>query len=110
MEGEKKVSRERKSGNEYLFDLALFLIMSARGCIDEPPLYGPLRLINAISKIADFPKYARCLKEDKFLIKMKKEIERNMDLVMYDQEEFKKFLDILVKKFSIELKRRMLIE
>lgn len=104
------MNRKRKSGNEYLFDLALFLIMSARGCIDEPPLYGPLRLINAISKIADFPKYAQCLKEDKFLIKMKKKIERKMDLVMYDQEKFKNFLDMLVKDFSIELKRRMLIE
>lgn len=74
------------------------------------PLYGLLRLINAISKIADFPKYTQCLKEDKFLIKMKKETERKMDLVMYNQKEFKKFLDMLVKEFSVELKRRMLIE
>ena len=28
-----------------------YLAVSARGCIDEPPLYGPFRLVDAMSRL-----------------------------------------------------------
>lgn len=35
------------------FKLLAFLITSARGCVDEPVLYGPLRLVDAAARLID---------------------------------------------------------
>ena len=35
------------------FKLLSFLISSARGCVYEPQLYGPLRLVNAAVRLID---------------------------------------------------------
>ncbi len=93
-------------GNEYLFELATFLATSARGCIDEPPSYGPFRLIDALSRLIDLPKYSACLSEDKFLKDVKKEVDEKKYLVMSDMKEFHRFLEELVSRFAIELKKR----
>lgn len=93
-------------GEEYLFGLACFLATSARGCVDEPPLYGPLRLIDGLSRLVDLPKHASCLSSDPFLEKVREQIEKNKTLVMYDQEKFINFLDNLVVEFAKEIKRR----
>ncbi|MGQ9507556.1 MAG: DUF6092 family protein [Candidatus Bathycorpusculaceae bacterium] len=61
------MSDAKSNGNDYLFEIAVFLATSARNCIDEPPLYGPFRLLDALNKIAKLPKHAPCLKEDPFL-------------------------------------------
>jgi len=31
----------------------VFLVVSARGCVEEPHLYGPLRLVDAASRLID---------------------------------------------------------
>ena len=103
MKEEKKVT-----GDEYLFEIAVFLATSARGCMDEPPLYGPFRLIDGLSRLIDLPKYAPCLSDDAFLKRMKAEIDEKKFLVMFDPEGFRKFLDELVYQFSRELKERTL--
>lgn len=103
MKEEKKLT-----GDEYLFEIAVFLATSARGCIDEPPLYGPFRLIDGLSRLIDLPEYASCLSDDKFLKRMKAEIDEKKFLVMFDPEEFREFLDELVYQFSRELKERTL--
>lgn len=81
---------------------------SARNCIDEPPLYGPFRLLDALSKIADLPRYATCLKEDPFLQEIKALVDEKKFLVMYDVESFKKAVDEIVEMFAKELKKRYL--
>jgi len=98
----------KPSGNEYLFEIALFLTISARNCIDEPPLYGPFRLLDALSKLVDLPKYATGLDEDPFLREIKVVIDEKKFLVMYDAEGFKRALDEIVEKFAKELKKRYL--
>ena len=98
--------RKEVTGNEYFFEILVFLATSARGCVDEPPLYGPLRLIDALSRLVDLPKYAPCLKEDKFLKRVKAEIDEKKFLVMFDPEKFKEFLDDVVHQFTKELKKR----
>jgi hypothetical protein len=99
-------SKKENTGNEYLFELATFLAMSARGCIDEPPSYGPFRLIDALSRLIDLPKHAACLSEDKFLENIKKEVDEKKYLVMSDMKKFRKFLDEMVSRFAVELKKR----
>ena len=94
------------TGDEYLFELATFLAMSARGCMDEPPSYGPFRLIDGLSRLIDLPKYAACLSEDKFLEDIKNEVDEKKFLVMSDMKGFRRFLDELISRFAIELKKR----
>ena len=99
---------KRITGDDYLLELIAFLATSARGCIDEPPIYGPFRLIDALSRLIDLPKYATCLKEDDFLHKIKAEIEEKKYSVMSNTEEFQDMLDSVVLKVTKELKRRSL--
>lgn len=100
--------KEKKSGDDYLFELATFLATSARGCIDEPRLYGSFRLLDALSRLLDLPKYASCLSGGPFFDQIKKEIDEKKFLVMSNVEGFKDFLDHLVRELAIELKKRSL--
>jgi len=102
------LSVKKLTGNDYLFEIAVFLATSARGCIDEPPLYGPFRLLDALSKLADFPKYATGLNPDLFLNEIKAIVDEKKFLVMYDVDGFKRAIDEIVEKFAKELKKRYL--
>ena len=93
-------------GNEYLFELALFLATSARNCIDEPPLYGPFRLLDALSRLADFPEHDKSLNRDTFLEEVKVFVDEKKFLVTTDVEGFTQAADELVERFAKELKRR----
>ncbi len=99
MKQEKKVT-----GDDYLLELVAFLATSARGCVDEPPSYGPFRLIDALSRLTDLPKYAPCLKDDEFLHKIKTDIDQRKFLVMTNMDEFRNMLDNVVREVTKELK------
>ncbi len=85
--------------------VATYMLSGARGCVDEPKLYGPLRLIEAISRLIAMAESAG-LPKDEFLIQAKRKIDANKHLVMESEEEFTKFLDDLLRDFTQELKRR----
>lgn len=80
------------------FKLLSFLITSARGCVDEPPLYGTLRLIDAASRLIEIMKEEGKATED--IIRLQKMIRENMNLVMYDEKAYIEFLDSLVKELA----------
>ncbi len=103
-----KLSVQKPTGNDYLFEIAVFLATSAQGCLNEPPLYGPFRLLDALSKLADLPEYSAGLNSDRFLKEIKAIVDDKKFLVMYDAEGFKKAIDEIVEKFTKELKRRYL--
>lgn len=98
----------KPSGNEFLFEIAVFLATSARNCIEEPPLYGPFRLLDALSKLVDLPKYAEGLDEDPFLYEIKGIVDEKKFLVMYSVEGFTQAIEEIVDKFAKELKKRYL--
>jgi hypothetical protein len=100
------VTKAGNTGNEYLFELALFLATSARNCIDEPPLYGPFRLLDALSRLADFPEHDESLDKDPFLKEVKAFVDEKKFLVTSDVEGFTQAADELVERFAKELKRR----
>jgi hypothetical protein len=102
------LASNRPTGNDYFFEVAVFLATSAQGCLNEPPLYGPFRLLDALSKIADLPDYATGLTPDPFLKEIKAIVDEKKLLVMYDVEGFKKAIDEKVEKFARELKARYL--
>jgi hypothetical protein len=43
------VTKEREGSP--LFEVALFLVACARDCLDEPPIFGPRRMIAATSRL-----------------------------------------------------------
>jgi hypothetical protein len=73
------------------FKLLSFLVSSARGCVDEPALYGSLRLIDTAARLIDIMQEEGLVNDD--LIRLRELIKEKMDLVMYDEASFVEFLD-----------------
>ena len=86
-----------------LLKLFCYIITSARGCIEEPKLYGPFRLIDSVERIITL--FDSEGLADDFLKRERAKIEENKYLVMQDEKGFTKFLDELVIDFTTELKR-----
>lgn len=62
--------------------------------MEEPHLYGPLRLVDAASKLINIMKLEG--KATEGLEKLQKMIEEGKHLLMHDEEKFIKFLDELI--------------
>jgi hypothetical protein len=88
-----------------LFDLVGYMLTSARGLIDEPPLYGPFRLIDGVSRLCDI--LTREENEDETFYKdLKTKIEERKYSVMTDTDSFIDLMDELVLDFTKKLKKR----
>ena len=88
--------------SEPLFEHALYLVASARDCLDEPLIYGPFRMIEGVSRLIEsFP-------EDEFLRAQKDVIDREKYEVMGDRERFAAWLDEILRQFAAESRRRNL--
>jgi hypothetical protein len=86
------------------FRLATFLVTAARDVVDEPAIYGPFRMIDAVDRLmAD-------TFDDDFLTAIKPELEREKQKVMSDRDAFVAWLDDLAARFAAEAKRRNLRE
>ena len=85
-----------------LIKLFCYMITSARGCIEEPKLYGPFRLVDSVGRIITLLDNEGLA--DDFLKKEMAKIEESKYLVMQDEKGFTRFLDELVIDFTQELK------
>ena len=83
-----------------LFVNVLYLVASARDCIDEPLIYGPFRMIEGVSRMLEGAR------GDVFLSQMKAEIDAQKYSVMGDRVSFARWLDALLRDFAAEAKRR----
>jgi uncharacterized protein DUF6092 len=86
------------------FRLATFLVTAARDVIDEPAIYGPFRMVDAVDRLI-----ARSFDDD-FLREIQPELEREKQKVMSDREGFVAWLDDLSARFAVEAKRRNLAD
>jgi len=68
-------------------------------------MYGPMRLMDAVSRLADIYSKDSDLSSDSFLVRMKKEIDGNLFYLDSD-EEFVAFVDKIVLEFTDEIRRR----
>ncbi len=84
------------------FDHVTYLVASARDCLDEPLIYGPLRLVEGVSRLIE------ALPDDDFLQQQKRVIDAEKWEVMGDRELFATWLDELLRVFAAEAKRRNL--
>lgn len=86
-----------------LFDLCLYMAASAEGLRWEPKDYGPLRLLEVLSRLARL--VAEEYKDD-FLEGIAEEVDRGKNLVMIDRKEFYQLIKNLVIKLVQEAKNR----
>ena len=101
------MSNKEKSGNDFLFEIGTFLITSAKGCLNEPKSYGPLRLLTAYSKLVEMPDYISELKKDEFLLDIKGEIDNKViPEIDSDPEVFEEQLKNIIIKLAKEIKKR----
>ena len=92
------------AAHQEAFRLATFLVTAARDVVDEPAIYGPFRMIDAVDRLiaGSF--------DDDFLSAIQPELEREKVKVMTDREAFVAWLDDLAARFAREAKRRNLSE
>jgi hypothetical protein len=86
--------------DENAFRLATFLVTAARDVVDEPAIYGPFRMIDAVDRLM------AGVFDDEFLTAMKPELETQKLKVMDDRDGFVAWLDDLAATFAAEAKRR----
>lgn len=89
------------------FELATYLVASARDCMEEPLVYGPLRMLVAVDMIINSMKQG-LVPRDEFLIKRQGKIWDNVIAVMNDRDAFAKALDSILAEFAEEFKNRVL--
>jgi len=85
------------------FNLLAFLVTSARNCVEEPKLYGSLRLIDAASRLIEILEEVNMA--DEFFVEVGRRINEAKSL-MDDKGEFTDFLDVLILDFVDRLKKR----
>jgi hypothetical protein len=88
-----------------LFDPLVYLVASARDCLDGPILYAALRMIESVSRLVEAMDAAG-LPRDDFLAAAKRQIDDEKDNVMADRERFLAWLDQLLADFAAEAKSR----
>lgn len=93
------------SGESPLFDPLVYLVASARDCLDGPILYAALRMIESVSRLVEAMEEAG-LPADPFLVEAKRQIDDEKDNVMQDRDRFVAWLDRLLADFAAEARRR----
>ena len=83
----------RKQLTDSFFEVAGFMVVSARGLMDEPASYGPFRLIDAASRLIAFLEQQDLSTEA--LTRLRDAIEEGKTSCMATPEEFRDFLDTL---------------
>lgn len=98
------------SGEDRLFELVLYLISSARLTLDEPPIYGSLRLVEGASRLVDAASELDGIDVDEFLAGGRESIEDNKLKMINDHEGYHTWLTGLLSEFAAEAARRNLGE
>jgi hypothetical protein len=92
--------------NNALFDLALFILTSARTTIDEPKRYGPRRLLDSFEKLVNLPLETKTIHDYPLFSRLREKLNRHPHLrsssTVFSQE-FKDFLDGMIADFIDEM-------
>lgn len=86
-----------------VFELLAYLASSARGLLDEPREYGPLRCLDAMRRLIDFVLEAKLIDDleiIKYFEELREKLSKGIITLMYSAEEFKKFVVEVNVEFS----------
>ena len=89
-----------------LFELAVYLVSSARLSLEEPVVYGSFRLVEAILRVIDTDAVLNGEAADGFLQERRAEIDTEKLRMIEDHEGYRAWLDSLLREFAAETKRR----
>lgn len=89
---------------EELFNLVAYMLTSARGLYDEPPDYGPFRLLDASGRLLEIMNASGEL--DPFLTRLKEEIDLEREGSMDDDRQ-RQNLERWVLEVAQELRLRV---
>ena len=85
---------DREAFERKIFDLVGYMATSGRNLIDETPLYGPFRLVDAASRLIEI------LEQEGIgssrLSTLRERIDAGKYAVMVNAEEFKNYLDAVI--------------
>lgn len=96
--------------DDALFTIALYLVASARDCLDEPLIYGPFRMIEGVSRLIGGGAGRAGTGGEAFLDRIGATIEKEKYNVMADRGAFARWLDDLLRQFAVEARRRSLAD
>ena len=87
-------TRNKDELEQQFFELICYMVTSARNLIPENKLYGPFRLVDAVSRLIDV--LQKLDLESPRLEAIQKQIEEGKYMVMESDEKFTDFLENLV--------------
>jgi hypothetical protein len=93
-------SQELQKG---LFELIGYMLTSARGLVNEPPLYGPFRLVDGVSRLCSLLE-TEGGEYRAFYLQLKEKIDEKKFLVMTDEDAFIRMIDEAVLDYTKRLK------
>jgi len=85
---------DRQAFEQAIFDLVGYMATSGRNLIDETPLYGPFRLVDAASRLIEILQQEGIASSR--LSTLREHIDAGKYSVMVDRQEFTHYLDTLV--------------
>jgi len=77
------------------FKLISYMVTSARGCIDEPKIYGSFRLLDSVCKLYNILEEEKLIKDDK-LKEVVNKIKDNKYNSFKNKEKFINALDMII--------------
>lgn len=81
-----------------IIKLFSYMVTSARGCVDEPKIYGPFRLIDSMSRLYSILKENN-LTGNEEVSKIIEKIDEKKYSCMTDEKEFVTMLDDVIDDF-----------
>lgn len=90
-----------------LFELVAYLVSCSRLSLDEPPIYGSFRLIEAVGRLVDAAD-ALGIAVDSEIRNAREQIEANKLLIIDDHDGYRAWLDGLLTEVAAEATRRNL--
>ena len=92
---------DKKAFEEQIFELASYMAVSARNLLNEPAAYGPLRLVDSVSRLVEVLE-AHDLGSPRLGL-LRDKIDEGKYSVMESEEAFLEFLESVVMHLAEEI-------
>lgn len=83
---------------EQAIKLITYLVTSARGCVDEPKIYGSFRLVDSATRLFDTLRESGAIEDGSELAEVVEKINEYKYTCMTDEKQFVAMLDEVVDK------------
>ncbi|MFF0448900.1 DUF6092 family protein [Streptomyces sp. NPDC004609] len=96
------------SGNldQKLFEIITHLVCSAPVSLEETPVLGAFRMVDAASRLMELAEKDEAFGRDEFLSRARADLLAHVNLAMTDQPAFEAWLAENVESFTREARRR----